>query len=91
MDIESCASQKGGTGGRMEWEVEISRGRLLYAECINKDPTLYSTAIYIKWASQVVLVVKNLPANAGDIRDMDLIPEWERSPGGGHSNSSIFT
>ena len=25
-------------------------------------------------ASQVVLVVKNLPANAGDIRDMGLIP-----------------
>ena len=79
MDIESCASQKGGTGGRMEWEVEISRGRLLYAECINKDPTLYSTAIYIKWASQVVLVVKNLPANAGDIRDTGSIPGSGRS------------
>ena len=26
------------------------------------------------WASQVALVVKNLPANAGDIRDVDLIP-----------------
>ena len=25
------------------------------------------------WASQVVLVVKNLPANAGDIRDVGLI------------------
>ena len=29
------------------------------------------------WVSQVVLVVKNLPANAGDIRDMGLIPGWE--------------
>ena len=28
-------------------------------------------------ASQVVLVVKNLPANAGDTRDVDLIPGWE--------------
>ena len=27
-----------------------------------------------KHAFQVVLVVKNLPANAGDIRDMGLIP-----------------
>ena len=27
------------------------------------------------WASQVVLVVKNLPANTGDVRDVDLIPE----------------
>ena len=27
------------------------------------------------WVSQVALVVKNLPANTGDIRDMGLIPE----------------
>ena len=32
------------------------------------------------------LVVKNLPANAGDTRDEDLIPRSGRSPGGGHSN-----
>ena len=37
-------------------------------------------------ASQVVLVVKNLPANVGDLRDMGLIPESERFPGGGHGN-----
>ena len=33
-----------------------------------------------------MLVVKNLPANAGDIRDVSLIPGWGRSPGGGHGN-----
>ena len=38
------------------------------------------------WASQVVLVVKNLPANAGDIRDTGSIPGWGRSPGGGNGN-----
>ena len=38
------------------------------------------------WVSQVVLVIKNLPVNAGDLRDMGLIPEWGRSPGGGHDN-----
>ena len=32
----------------------------------------------------VVLVVKNLPANAGDIRDMGSLPGWKRSPEGGH-------
>ena len=32
------------------------------------------------WASQVGLVVKNLPANAGDIRDVGSIPGLERSP-----------
>ena len=28
-------------------------------------------------ASQVTLVLKNLPANAGDVRDAGLIPGWE--------------
>ena len=37
-------------------------------------------------ASQVALVVKNPPGNAGDIRDVDLIPGSERSPGGGHGS-----
>ena len=36
--------------------------------------------------SQVVLVVKNLPANAGNIRDIGPIPGLGRSPGGGHGN-----
>ena len=35
-------------------------------------------------ASQMVLAVKNLPANAGDIRDVGLILWWERSPGEGN-------
>jgi len=28
------------------------------------------------WTSQVALVVKNLPAKAGDVRDLSLIPGW---------------
>ena len=32
------------------------------------------------------LVVKNLPVNAGDIRDVGSIPDSERSPGGGNGN-----
>ena len=31
-------------------------------------------------------MVKNLPANAGNIRDMSLISGSRRSPGGGHGN-----
>ena len=31
-------------------------------------------------------MIKNLPANAGDIRDMGLIPGLARRPGGGHGN-----
>ena len=38
------------------------------------------------WASQMALVVKNLPTNAGDIRDAGLIPGLGRLPGGGHGN-----
>ena len=37
-------------------------------------------------ASQVVLVVKNPIANAGDVRDVDLISGSGRSPGGRHGN-----
>ena len=38
-------------------------------------------------ASQVALVVKNPPANAGGIRDTGSIcTRSERSPGGGHGN-----
>ena len=37
-------------------------------------------------ASQAMLVVKNPPTNAGDIRDVGSIPGSGRSPGGGHGN-----
>ena len=37
-------------------------------------------------ASQVVLVVKNLVANAADIRDVGSVPGWRRSPGRGDGN-----
>ena len=36
--------------------------------------------------SQVALVVKKLPADAGDTGDAGLIPGSGRSPGGGHGN-----
>ena len=31
-------------------------------------------------------MVKNPPVNAGDVRDVGLIPGLRRSPGGGHGN-----
>ena len=42
-------------------------------------------------ASQVVLVVKNPPTNAGDIRTEDLIPGSGSSHGGGHGNSLWYS
>ena len=38
-------------------------------------------------ASQVPLDIKNLPAKAGDIRDLGSIPGLGRSPGGGNGNT----
>ena len=38
-------------------------------------------------ASQVALVVKNPPANAGDIRELGSIPGLGRFLGGGYGNS----
>ena len=32
------------------------------------------------------MALKNLPANAGDIRDVSLIPDSGRFTGGGHGN-----
>ena len=42
-------------------------------------------------ASQVVLVVKNPLANAGDIRDAGLIPGSGRSPREGHGNTLQYS
>ena len=40
----------------------------------------------IKDDPQVVLVVKDLSANVGDVRDVGSIPGLGRSPGEGHGN-----
>ena len=37
-------------------------------------------------ASQVALVGKNTPVNAGNVREQGSIPESGRSPRGGHGN-----
>ena len=56
---------------------------------------IFTRSKYIKkgivysWASQLVLVVKNLPANGGDRRGMDFIPGLGRGhaiPGRGHGD-----
>ena len=41
------------------------------------------------WASQVVLMVKNLLADAGDRRDTRSVPGWGRSPGGGNGYPTV--
>ena len=38
----------------------------------------------------MAVVVKSLPPNAGDIRDVGLTPGSGRSPAGGHGNSLLY-
>ena len=45
----------------------------------------HSTAQLLNRTSQVALVVKSLPAKAGDFRDAGSTPGSGRSPGGGHA------
>ena len=43
------------------------------------------------WTSQVSLVVKNLPAKAGDLRDADSIPGSRRSSGVENGNALQYS
>ena len=66
--------------------------RCITSQCILKlIPVHRNIFIHFLWlystpsgASQVALVVKNLPANAGDLRDPGSIPGSGRSPGEGN-------
>ena len=46
-----------------------------------KKKSCLSAPLIINWASQVALVVKNLPASAGDGREAGLIPGLGRPLG----------
>ena len=45
-----------------------------------------TSSVRVFYGGLVVLGVKNLPASAGDIRDVGSIPELGRSPGGENGN-----
>ena len=70
--------------------MHLDRLRALITGSILEESEL-SFGKNIIWTSQVVLVVKNLPANAGDMSDLGSIPGWGRSPGGGHGNPLQFS
>ena len=66
----------------------MSTDRVMHGKMIH----LQMVVIYLfQGASQVALMVKNPPANAGDLRDLGLIPGWGRSPGGGHGSSLQYS
>ena len=71
----------------LAWRIPMERGAWqATVHGVVKSWTWLSTAQSEFWASQMALVAKNLPANAGDIRDTGLILGLGRSPGGGHGN-----
>ena len=66
---------------RIPWTEKPSRLQSMGSQRVRHD---WATSPHL--TSQVVLVVKNLPVNAADVRVVDLIPELGRSPGEGHDN-----
>ena len=54
--------------------------------CVHISPFYYARVLFYTRVSLVAQLVKNLPVNTGDVRDMDLIPGLGRSPGEGSGN-----
>ena len=53
--------------------------------------SVFKILLIMNWASQVALMVKNLPAKAGSIIDVGSIPGPGRFPEGGHGNSLQYS
>ena len=60
--------------------------RVSCISCLGRWILYLCTAWFPSVKQYLVLVVKNLPANAGDTRDAGSIPGSGRSPGGEHGN-----
>ena len=63
-------------------------GQQIMIHCLSLSSKLYWNTVmfHLSWASQMALVLKNLSASVGDIRDVSSIPRSRRSPGGEHGN-----
>ena len=59
----------------------------------NKHQKVLSKELYQLYyqASQMMLVVKNPPANAGDTREVGSVPGWGRSPGKGNGDTLQYS
>ena len=51
----------------------------------------FQLLVLFQGSSQVALLVRNLPANAGDVKDAGSIPGLERSSAGGHGNTLQYS
>ena len=61
--------------------MQIQLGMGLHLWTLTLQIRYNSKEVRTLWASQVALVVKNLPAKAGDTRNVDSIPGVRKIPG----------
>ena len=71
-------------GSKVTWKVRLAVFSPVAATWPAGASYLCPRSLILLMDTDVVLMVKNPPANAGDIRDSGLIPGSGRSPGGGH-------
>ena len=77
------------TPGEARINVPILQTRKLRHTVLNLTKSTRELRL-LSVGAKVVLVIKNLPASAGDIGDAASVPGSGRSPGGGHGNSSVL-
>ena len=70
------------------WDGELSKLCISTQNFDKQNTELILWPSPTSWTSQVVLVVKNPPANAGDVGS---IPWSGRCPGGGHGNPLLYS
>ena len=73
----------------VQWREQLNK--LINEKHLEKCLAQIKQSVNLSWGFQVALVVKNLPASAGDLRDEGSVPESGRSPGGGHGNSLQYS
>ena len=101
-EVASLACGRGGMGQEGRWgtliwaslnsepgEQAVTGLQRVRCYFLAVTDTLVNISLFLSlyyMSMRVVLVVKKLPANAGDVRDVGWIPGSGRSPGGGHGN-----
>ena len=84
----TCSEEVGAQSHGQVWVRVGWNPALKYCICSSSSvtPASFNSYLYKGRASQVVIMVKNPPANAGDTRDAGSIPRLGRFPGGEHGN-----
>ena len=65
--------------------------QILYPLSYQGSLWLHLTQLNNSEDSQVMWIVMNPPANAENVRDLDWMPGWRRSPGRGHGNALQYS